>query len=46
MNNAFVQRQCRHFAERLEKEAGDKRPAQINLAYRVAFGREPRADET
>jgi hypothetical protein len=46
MNNAFVQRQCRHFAERLQREAGENRAAQIKLAYRLAFGREPRADET
>jgi hypothetical protein len=45
MNNAFVQRQCRHFAERLQTEAGPKLSAQINLAYRLAFGRRPRADE-
>jgi len=45
MNNAFVQRQCRHFAERVEKEGGNNRAAQIRLAYRLAFGREPRADE-
>ena len=46
MNNAFVQRQCRHLAERLEKEAGPNRAAQIKLAYRLAFGREPRTDES
>jgi mono/diheme cytochrome c family protein len=46
MNNAFVQRQCRSFAERLKKEAGENSAAQIRLAYLLAFGREPRADET
>jgi hypothetical protein len=45
MNNAFVQRQCRHFAERLKREAGENSAAQIRLAYRLVFGREPRADE-
>lgn len=45
MNNAFVQRQCRYFAERLEKEAGANRDAQLKLAYRFAFGRAPRSDE-
>ena len=45
MNNAFVQRQCQHFAERLQTEAGPKPATQINLAYRLAFGRRPRADE-
>jgi hypothetical protein len=46
MNSAFVQRQCRHFAERLEKEAGSKVEAQIALGYRLAFGRSPRRGET
>jgi hypothetical protein len=46
MNNAFVQRQCRYFAERLAREAVENRAAEINLAYRLAFGREPRTDET
>ena len=46
MNNAFVQRQCRHFAERLKKEAGENSAAQVKLAYRLAFSREPSADET
>jgi hypothetical protein len=46
MNNAFVQRQCRHFAERLQKEAGENPAAQVRLAYRSAFSREPRTDET
>jgi hypothetical protein len=44
MNNAFVQRQARHFAERLKTEAGEAR-AQTRLAWRMAFGREPRREE-
>jgi hypothetical protein len=46
MNNAFVQRQCRHFAERLQTEADPKLAAQIDLGYRLAFGRRPRAGES
>ena len=46
MNNAFVQRQARHFAGRLKSEAGDDGRAQIRLAWRLAFGREPRREET
>jgi mono/diheme cytochrome c family protein len=45
MNNAFVQRQCRYFAARLEREAGAKRESQIELSYRLTFGRGPRPDE-
>ncbi|HEY2953357.1 MAG TPA: DUF1553 domain-containing protein, partial [Verrucomicrobiae bacterium] len=45
MNNSFVQRQTRHFADRLNKEAGESVPAQIKLGYRLAFGRAPNADE-
>jgi hypothetical protein len=46
MNNAFVQRQCQFFAERLKKEAGGNSANQIRLAYRLAFGRDPRAEES
>ena len=45
MNNAFVQRQARHFAGRLKAEAGDDMRAQTRLAWRLAFGREPRPEE-
>jgi hypothetical protein len=45
MNNAFVQHQCRHFAERVKKEAGENVAAQVRLAYRLAFAREPRGNE-
>ncbi|HEU0011161.1 MAG TPA: DUF1553 domain-containing protein, partial [Verrucomicrobiae bacterium] len=46
MNNAFVQRQARHFAGRLKAEAGGDARAQIRLAWRLAYGREPRREET
>ena len=46
MNNAFVQRQSRHFAARLEREAGGDQTARLRLAYRLAYGRNPRSAET
>ena len=46
MNNSFVLRQARHFAERLKTEAGADVTAQINLAYRLAFGRAPTSGES
>jgi hypothetical protein len=45
MNGSFVQRQARHFGERVAKEAGDDPAARVALAYRLAFGREPSATE-
>jgi hypothetical protein len=45
MNNAFVQRQCHFFAERLSREHGSDSVSQIKLAYRLAYAREPRRDE-
>jgi len=45
MNNAFVQRQTRHLAERLRTEAGGKSAEQITLGYRLALSREPSRDE-
>jgi len=45
MNNAFVQCQCRFFAERLVRESGTDVSGQIKLAYRLAYAREPRRDE-
>jgi hypothetical protein len=38
LNNPFVVRQARHFAERLERHASDAE-AQVEYAYRLAFGR-------
>ena len=45
MNNSFVQRQARLFAERLRAEAGERTDAQVKLAYRLALGRGARRDE-
>ena len=45
MNNAFVQRQARFFAERVKSEAGADAAAQVKLAHRLALGREPRRGE-
>ena len=39
MNNSFVQRQAKHFAERVLKEANNDEAMAIALAYRAAFGR-------
>ncbi len=44
MNNAFVQRQAAHFAERLHREA-DTINAQVDRAYQLALGRLPTAAE-
>ncbi len=41
MNNSFVQRQAKLFAQRLQQEAGDSREDQIRLSFRIALGREP-----
>jgi hypothetical protein len=45
MNNAFVQRQARHFAERLKSHGNTNPDAQVQQAWRLAFGRAPRSDE-
>ncbi len=44
-NNDFILRQTRYFAARLQREAGDDIAAQVRLAYRLAFAREPDAEE-
>jgi mono/diheme cytochrome c family protein len=41
MNGSFMQKQAGKFAERLMREAGDDRPAQIKRALRLAVLREP-----
>jgi mono/diheme cytochrome c family protein len=41
LNNPFVLRQAGYFAERVRVEAADQPSAQIRLAYRLAFAREP-----
>jgi hypothetical protein len=46
MNNRFVLRSARSFAERVQKEAGDDATKQVAQAYRLALGREPTAKET
>jgi len=40
-NGDFAVQQAQHFAERLRREAGDDRSAQITLAWRLALCREP-----
>jgi hypothetical protein len=46
MNNSFVLRQARHFADRLGAQAGDQLADQVALAYRLALGRNPSQPET
>jgi hypothetical protein len=45
MNSEFMQEQAKLFAERLKRECGTDPTAQITLAYRLAIGRVPSADE-
>lgn len=40
LNGDFVNRQAEHFAQRLEREAGSDRRAQVALAWRLALCRE------
>ncbi len=44
LNNPFMVRQGAHFAERLTQASGEAE-AQVELAYRLAFGRPPDAGE-
>jgi len=46
MNNAFVQRQAKHLAERVLKTAGNEPGAALTAAYRLTLGRSPDAEET
>ena len=46
LNSGFLLQQAGFFAERLEQEAGAGRPAQIERAFALAFGRHPTAHET
>ena len=39
MNNSFVQRQAKHFAERVLHEAAGDVPRAVDAAYSAAFGR-------
>src|SRR5262249_14701807 len=41
MNNSFVIRQSRQFAERLRKVEDQRPVTKVNIAYRLAFGRYP-----
>jgi hypothetical protein len=45
MNNSFVLRQSRRFAERVKREAGEEVAAQAERAYRLALARSPAAKE-
>lgn len=45
-NGDFVNRQARHLAARLRREAGHSPPAQIDLAYRLALARPPATGES
>jgi hypothetical protein len=45
MNNAFILKQAKHFAARLQAEAGATGEAQVSLAYRLAYGRPPTSKE-
>jgi hypothetical protein len=44
MNNAFVQRHAKTFAERLTREAADT-PSRVQRAFLLALGRAPSAEE-
>jgi hypothetical protein len=44
-NGSFVAEEARHFAERLQQLAGPSQQHQIDLAFRIALGREPATDE-
>jgi hypothetical protein len=41
MNSPFVVQQAQFLAERVAREAGADAAAQVNLAFVLAFGREP-----
>ena len=45
LNNGFMTTQARHFAARVEREAGSDLTAQVDLAVRLAFGRPATAEE-
>jgi len=45
LNNEFVLRQARLFAERVSAEAAPEPEAQLRRAYQIALGREPGAEE-
>jgi hypothetical protein len=45
MNDAFVRRLARGFAERVRRDAGDDAGAQARCALRLAYCRPPGAEE-
>ena len=45
MNNEFMIRQAKHFAERIQKEAGAQSEAQVRRAFGLAFARQPSEGE-
>jgi len=45
MNDAIVLEHAKYFAHRVLQEGGDSVDGQIELAYRLAFGRRPRPEE-
>jgi cytochrome c553 len=45
LNNGFMTTQARHFAGRVEREAGSDMAAQVDLAMRMALGRPATAEE-
>ena len=45
-NGDFVNRQAKHLADRLAREAGDNSQDQIDLAYRLLLCRAPSMQET
>jgi hypothetical protein len=46
MNGRFIVQQADTFAERLRREAGNDPAAQARRGFRLAFGREPTAEES
>ena len=46
LNSEFSNRQARHFADRILREAGSKPTRQIELAYRLALCRAPTGEES
>jgi len=46
MNDGFIQREAKAFAERLARDAGQSTKAQIQRAWRLSLSRPPRKDET
>jgi hypothetical protein len=45
LNNEFVLRQAKLFADRVKEAAGGDPARQIDLAYRIALSRPPSAEE-